>query len=136
VVLALRPEGRTAMTMSFEQFAMLTVVSGISGLVGIASLVFMAIQTFRRRPPIEAQFADSKQNHEDHIAIHRRISDLRDESDKKFVLKEHCVVAEKMTLQFRSDLKQSVERVESDIRRVDKNVTALATKLGVEVLDL
>ena len=60
-------------------------------LVGFASLAANLVSIFtglRRKPPIEAQFADATVNVADHVTIHRRISDLRDEADRKFVSKE------------------------------------------------
>jgi hypothetical protein len=76
------------MTPTLEQFGLLVVVIGGIALLGAATNVVQIIVAFRRKPPAEAQFADATVNIADHVTIHRRISDLRDESDKKYVSKE------------------------------------------------
>jgi len=74
--------------VNFEQQSILIVVLGVIVLLSAATNVVLIIGTFRRKPPIEAQFADAQVNVADHVTIHRRISDLRDEGDRKFVTKE------------------------------------------------
>lgn len=76
------------MNPSFEHIAVLIVVVGIIALLSAAANVVQIIVAFRRKPPAEAQFADAQVNVADHLTIHRRISDLRDENDRKFVTKE------------------------------------------------
>ena len=71
--------------MNFEQQSILIVVLGVIVLLSAATNVVLIIGTFRRKPPIEAQFADLKQNADDHLTIHRRVSDLRDEVKRDFV---------------------------------------------------
>jgi flagellin-like hook-associated protein FlgL len=61
------------------------IVVAVSGVVANIATVIAA---FRRRPSADAQFADAGQNQTDHVSIHRRISELRDESDKKYLTKE------------------------------------------------
>jgi hypothetical protein len=56
--------------------------------------VVQIIVAFRRTPPAEAQFADLDLNRDEHVTIHRRISDLRDEADRKYVTKEAQAASE------------------------------------------
>jgi hypothetical protein len=74
--------------LTTDQLSTFLLVNGLIGVSGLVSLVFVGIQTFRRKPPAEAQFADAQVNLADHVTIHRRVSDLRDECDRKFVSKE------------------------------------------------
>jgi hypothetical protein len=69
-------------------------IKDIALLIAIGTNIVLVIGTFRRKPPIEAQFADATQNQTDHVTIHRRISELRDEGDRKFVTKEFLAAAE------------------------------------------
>jgi hypothetical protein len=63
-------------------------IKDIALLIAIGTNIVLVIGTFKRKPSIDAQFADNAQNEANHVTIHRRISELRDESDKKFVTKE------------------------------------------------
>lgn len=76
------------MTPTFEHYAVLITVIGLVVLLNAAGTVVNMVVAFRRKPPAEAQFADALVNTADHVTIHRRISDLRDEGDRKFVSKE------------------------------------------------
>ena len=71
--------------MTFEHQALLIVVLGGIALLSAAANVVQIIATFRRRPPAEAQFADSVVNAADHDRLHRRIGDLRDHVSREFV---------------------------------------------------
>jgi transcription initiation factor TFIID subunit TAF12 len=66
----------------------------IVAVTGVGSNIVSIIVAFRRRPSLDAQFADATSNQTDHVSIHRRISELRDEADRKFVAKEFLAAAE------------------------------------------
>lgn len=101
----------TSTQLSLEQVSVFMLVNGLIGLTGLVSLVFVGIQTFRRRPPAEAQFADSRANAEEHDRLHRRIGDLRDKIETQFVTRELFMAAEAARLADRNDIKEKLDEL-------------------------
>jgi len=94
----------------------------------IATFIVLAIVAFRRRPPIEAEFITKAEL--DKICTLRHTPVKTDEElQREFVTRREYKAEKDLTDNFREELRR-------DVKRIDKNVTALATKMGIEVLDL
>jgi len=76
----------------------------ISLITNLVLAIVLIIGTFRRKPPIEAQFADLQQNSAEHVTIHKRISELRDEADKKFMTRVECQQSHAAANEMRSQI--------------------------------
>lgn len=133
------------MTPSLENISILYVVLGLSGLGNIVSVILVAIQTFKRTPPAEAQFADAEQNRVSHDILHRRI----DAVVKEGVTQAQCqkdmrgVLSEQQLGEFlvtrKEYLREIQERdtwrhdVNKNLNSINKSLAALAAKSGAEV---
>jgi|GEM_PF-3818703 len=60
-------------------------LENISLIANLVLIVVLIIGTLRRHPPLEGQFADQAKNDAAHAGLGKRISDLRDETDKKYL---------------------------------------------------
>ena len=72
---------------AFSDITTLYIVSGLSGLAAILTMVFIGIQTFKRQPPLEGQFADRKENDDEHAKITQRLEDLLAPGKSPFLLR-------------------------------------------------
>lgn len=100
----------------------------IVAVTGVGANIVSIIVAFRRRPPAEAQFADSQKNENEHARLHKRITALTNPETTPFVIKAVNDAEEKHRKQFRDEIC-------TDVKRLTKITTALAVKLGIEVTE-
>lgn len=122
------------MTPSLEQVSTLYVVVGISSLCTIGVFVLQAIQTFRRQPPVDASLEQKADK--DTLAKHFVSQKMCDEKHK--IVKTNEQLSELFVTKqlYDREIQQRDswrEEVNAKLTRIDRGVTAIAIKSGVEV---
>jgi|GEM_PF-3022015 len=100
----------------------------IAVLVAILACAAAWVAIFRRRPPIDAEFVTWEKLNGYCDLRHQPVKSDQ-QLQAEFVTRREYKAEKEMTDNFREELRR-------DVKRIDKNVTALATKMGIEVLDL
>lgn len=110
------------MTMNNDALTWVIIVA----ITGVGANIAIIVGVWKRKPPLEGQFADQAKNEADHERLHRRIGDLRTECEGKFV--PAAMYAREIAQ--RDDFRHTTDK------KLDKLLTglsALAAKSGVEI---
>ena len=133
----------TPSTLTTDQLSLFLVVNGLIGLSSLVALVFTGIQTFRRRPPIEAEYATKAEVREMHDSrVSQTDCNLKMAAVKSREALDVLYLTRMEWDNFEREFRRSEAHAETfrtlfnrKLDRQGKLLVALAVKQGIEITE-